>query len=76
LVAPPAQPTEAPVDWAAFEESIGLRLPSDYKGYIDSYGTGCVNGLFWVRHPTTARSGLSLVGANAGAEAEAEARSS
>jgi hypothetical protein len=68
LVAPPAQPTEQPVDWAAFEESIGLRLPGDYKGYIDTYGTGCVNDLFWVRHPTTTRNGLGLIGANAGAE--------
>jgi hypothetical protein len=66
LVAGPAEPNETPVDWSAFEASIGLPLPTDYKGYIDTYGTGCINGLFWVRHPTTDRSPLRLVGANVG----------
>jgi hypothetical protein len=44
---------EPPVDWAAFESSIGMRLPADYKAHIDLYGVGCINGLFWVRHPTS-----------------------
>jgi len=52
---------EAPVDWDAFETSIGLRLPADYKAYIDAYGVGFVNELFRVRHPTTAQGAFNLL---------------
>ena len=46
---------------AAFESSIGLRLPSDYKAYIDEYGVGCINECFWVRHPTAAKGAFNLL---------------
>ncbi|GIE78128.1 hypothetical protein Aph02nite_40780 [Actinoplanes philippinensis] len=53
--------TEPPVDWAAVESSVGLRLPADYKAYIDEYGIGFVNRLFAVRHPTTAEGRFNLL---------------
>ncbi|MEV0901440.1 SMI1/KNR4 family protein [Actinoplanes sp. NPDC049802] len=53
--------TEPPVAWADFESSLGLRLPADYKAYIDEYGVGFVNRLFVVRHPTTTEAGFNLL---------------
>lgn len=53
--------TEPPVDWDAFEASLGLRLPADYKAYIDEYGVGIINRLFAVRHPTTAEGWANIL---------------
>lgn len=50
LVPPPAQ-APAPVDWAAVQGALGTGLPADYRAYVDTYGLGCVNELFWVLHP-------------------------
>ena len=58
--------TEAPVDWEAFESSIGLRLPTDYKAYLDVYGVGCVNDLLCVRHPTVEKGAYNLLRAPTG----------
>lgn len=40
LVPPPSEPQFNRGDWAAVEESLGLRLPSDYKRLIETYGQG------------------------------------
>jgi hypothetical protein len=61
LVPPPAELDEPPVDWAAVEETLGMRLPADYKGYIDTYGVGSVNGLFWVRRAGTRHENVDLL---------------
>jgi hypothetical protein len=36
--APTVRPSS--VDWEPVEREIGVRLPSDYKGFVDSYGPG------------------------------------
>jgi SUKH superfamily protein len=40
LVAPPQAPVAADGDWAAVEETLGLRLPADYKALVARYGSG------------------------------------
>lgn len=50
LVPPPAEPPD-PVDWTALSQRLGTTLPADYRAYIDLYGLGCVNDLYWVLHP-------------------------
>jgi hypothetical protein len=40
LVLPPAQPRDASGDWNACEAELGLALPTDYKKYISTYGSG------------------------------------
>jgi hypothetical protein len=56
-----AEPAGEAVDWDAFESSIGLRLPSDYKAYIDAYGVGSINELLRVRHPTAEKGAYNLI---------------
>jgi hypothetical protein len=53
---PPPEPDARlgpPVDWTQVESELGLRLPADYKAYVDTYGFGWVNRLVCVFHPTT-----------------------
>jgi hypothetical protein len=63
LVAPPdpgqrlGPPT---VDWAQVHADLGLRLPTDYRAYIETYGIGWINRLVWVAHPTTGAAPLNL----------------
>jgi hypothetical protein len=57
LVPPPAQPVEA-ADigaFAAVEERLGLRLPSDYKCLVCAYGTGSWKNFLWVLSPFARR---------------------
>lgn len=58
LVAPPDTPRGLNRTWKAVEKEIGLTLPSDYKAFIDTYGTGQVTGangwlLVWNFRDTT-----------------------
>ena len=57
---PPPDPPPDPVDWAAVTRRLGTRLPADYRAYVDTYGLGCVGGLFWVLHPDGAPDRLNL----------------
>lgn len=70
---PPDQ-APAPVDWAAVHDRLGTALPRDYRGYVDTYGLGCVNGLFWVLHPDAGPERLDLAGQWAAARDPAAAR--
>ena len=53
LLPEPSQPVDAPrsADWAAFESRLGLRLPDDYKRYLERYGSGVVDRFLWVLNP-------------------------
>lgn len=44
LVPPPQAPNDAGNSdaWPRIEQALGLALPRDYKGYIDTYGRGVV----------------------------------
>ncbi|WP_049565148.1 SMI1/KNR4 family protein [Streptomyces sp. SBT349] len=42
--------------WEASERYLGVRLPSDYKAFLDLYGPGAVDGYLSLHRPTgTAR---------------------
>lgn len=66
LVTPPEPHARRgpPVDWAQVESELGLRLPADYKAYIDTYGFGWVNRLVCVFHPTTKVPHINLARSN------------
>jgi hypothetical protein len=61
-LSPPPRPLESgsPEEWSRVEERLGSRLPSDYKEYIDTYGTGQINGLLWPHNPFAANRFLNL----------------
>lgn len=38
-------------NWKDAEKKIGIKLPSDYKNFIDKYGTGGLDNFLWVLTP-------------------------
>lgn len=42
LLPPPNEVRGLDRSWHAVEAALGLRLPGDYKHFIDMYGSGCI----------------------------------
>jgi hypothetical protein len=53
LAPPPEHPVDAgsPDRWDGVERVLGTALPGDYKRFINVYGTGDFNDLFYVYNP-------------------------
>src|ERR1035437_2084435 len=47
IMPPPRTPTlpPGPDDWPSVERELGIGLPSDYKAFLATYGSGEINGL-------------------------------
>jgi hypothetical protein len=63
LIPPPSKPYETGGDrsWSEIERSLGTALPSDYKRFIELYGTGELGGFIWVYNPFSSSRGLNLL---------------
>ncbi len=55
VMPPPQSPVDlgTSIDWASIEQQVGLPLPTDYKEFIATYGTGSICGFLWVFNPFT-----------------------
>jgi hypothetical protein len=53
ILVPPPDPiaTGGPEQWAALENRLDMRFPSDYKEFISTYGHGSPSGIFFVLNP-------------------------
>lgn len=62
LVVPPESPSEvlAKPGWNAIERKLGVRLPSDYKEYVTTYGSGLLGNFIIVANPFSAHEGVEL----------------
>lgn len=60
LCPPPAE--TPPVDWAAVENTLGMRLPEDYRELASTYGPGTFCGFIHVYHPCGATRWVDLTG--------------
>jgi SMI1-KNR4 cell-wall len=56
LVPPPPRPSEVGTieEWQAVERQLGLVLPSDYRGFVFTYGSGLFAGFYRVYNPFAA----------------------
>jgi len=63
VLSAPSVRTEVPpcVDWSRVEDELGTRLPSDYKQFIECFGTGCFNDLIWIFTPFTESKYINLL---------------
>ncbi|MFD5634495.1 hypothetical protein ACFWJM_10180 [Streptomyces sp. NPDC127077] len=52
LLGAPARRQSNPADWDEVERHIGSALPSDFKRFLDAYGSGVISGELVVFHPT------------------------
>ncbi|MFF4393979.1 hypothetical protein ACFY0G_45950 [Streptomyces sp. NPDC001552] len=41
----------SPDDWTEVEQHVGSALPSDFKAFLNAYGTGVISGELVVFHP-------------------------
>lgn len=59
----PDAPVDAavPTDWEAVEAELSIRLPDDYKWFIEHYGTGCVDSFLWIFNPLSTNEHLNLL---------------
>jgi len=62
FIAPPSNPKETgtPKSWEKIEARLGLQLPSDYKAFIDHYGTGSFDDFIIVYNPFAGNEYLNL----------------
>lgn len=47
--------------WNEIELILGIKLPTDYKQFINTYGVGSVNDFLWVLNPFTQNMNLNLI---------------
>jgi hypothetical protein len=61
LMAPPKRPLEVPTasDWEQVERQLG-RVPTDYRQFVTTYGTGTVDQFLWIFNPATGNPHLEL----------------
>jgi hypothetical protein len=63
IAPPPATPIEtgSTKKWRQVERRIGTPLPTDYKNFIDRYGTGCFNNLVIPYNPFAKSETVNLI---------------
>ena len=48
-------------EWDKIELTLGIKLPTDYKMFINEYGVGSINDFLWILNPFTQNSNLNLI---------------
>src|SRR5664280_145864 len=61
LPPPPEVPKLTPADWIKAEETIGTPLPSDFKEFVDEYGSGDIGMLLLIPSPLSSDEDTRLV---------------
>jgi hypothetical protein len=62
----PAQPIEpaVPEDLDATERELGLRLPADFRAFVQLFGSGSIGEFLHIRNPSSANPYIRLVDAH------------
>jgi hypothetical protein len=58
---PPSGTPSVGFEWDAAEEVLGVRLPSDYKRLIETYGVGAFDGFLWILQPRAGNEHLDML---------------
>ena len=61
ILAPPMNPIDVPLAraWSSIEKKF-CKLPDDYKNFIETYGSGCIDGFIWIFNPFASNRNLNL----------------
>jgi hypothetical protein len=64
IVPPPHIPREVPTaaEWAEYENKLGSALPSDYRAFLNRYGTGGFDAFIWIFSPKAKDKYFNLFG--------------
>lgn len=62
ILKPPNDPVDTPKagDWLKIESILG-KLPEDYMRFVESFGTGSVDGFVWIFNPVSSNQNLNLL---------------
>jgi hypothetical protein len=62
ILPPPLVASEQPseMEWAECESEL-VRLPGDFKSFLETYGTGCIDGFIWIFNPASKNPNLNLL---------------
>lgn len=62
VLRPPETPLEVPneSDWMRAERVL-TRLPSDYREFLEAYGTGAIDQFLWVYNPASQNEYLNVI---------------
>ena len=60
MLPPPDSPAYPNPDWARVENDHGIRLPADYKAFIERFGAGCIDDFLWVIDPFSSSRDLNF----------------
>ncbi|MGW7639234.1 SMI1/KNR4 family protein [Streptomyces decoyicus] len=58
---PSPDPSPSPIEWTAVENALGTQLPSDYKKFVERYGSGSFKDFLSVLQPNAAHEALDIV---------------
>jgi hypothetical protein len=63
VMSPPREPVETGnvEQWTNVKESLGTELPTDYKEYINTFGTGSIGAFLWPYNPFSNNENLNLI---------------
>jgi hypothetical protein len=63
IAPPPAAPVEtgSPKQWNLIQKRLGIILPTDYKNFIDRYGTGTFNNFIIPYNPFAKNESVNLI---------------
>ena len=63
LVAPPDTPSEVGTlsQWRDYERSLGVELPSDYREFVFTYGSGLFASFYRIYNPFAASQHIALL---------------
>jgi hypothetical protein len=56
---------ESKVDWPAAEAELGVRLPADYRAFVERFGAGSINQELYVDTPFAPSAHFDLIAAHA-----------
>lgn len=62
VLSPPVKRSEVGdrAPWPEIEQQLGTRLPSDYKNFIDRFGSGTIGRFVWIFSPYTNNEHVNL----------------
>ena len=68
VLTPPSIPLEVPElnGWSAVEQTLG-SLPTDYKEFVERFGSGTIDDFLWIMNPFSANKHGNLLSAKEGA---------
>ena len=63
LIPFPVHPLEigSPEKWIAVEHTLRTILPTDYKQFVDNYGSGYIGGFLYFRNPFSSKPYMNLI---------------